>query len=92
MARGIKELKKQFEDKPEEFNKIAKRVTENYVNSLQEYSQEQIAKDFNITTSTVRKLMDYAIIEALVKANYKVYEVSKNESAFENYFIERIGR
>ena len=33
-----------------------------------------------------------AIIEALVKANYKVYEVSKNESAFENYFIERIGR
>ncbi len=33
-----------------------------------------------------------AIVEALVKANYKVYEVSKNESAFENYFIERIGR
>ena len=33
-----------------------------------------------------------AIIEALVKDNFKVYEVSKNESAFENYFIERIGR
>ena len=32
------------------------------------------------------------IIEALVKENYKVYEVSKNEKAFENYFIERIGR
>ena len=32
------------------------------------------------------------IIEALVKENFKVYEVSKNESAFENYFIERIGR
>ena len=32
------------------------------------------------------------IIEALVEENYKVYEVSKNESAFENYFIERIGR
>ena len=32
------------------------------------------------------------IVEALVKDNYKVFEVSKNESAFENYFIERIGR
>lgn len=32
------------------------------------------------------------IVEALVKENYKVFEVSKNESAFENYFIERIGR
>ena len=32
------------------------------------------------------------IVTALVKENYKVYEVSKNESAFENYFIERIGR
>ena len=33
-----------------------------------------------------------AIVESLVKENFKVYEVSKNESAFENYFIERIGR
>ena len=32
------------------------------------------------------------IVTALVKENYKVFEVSKNESAFENYFIERIGR
>ena len=32
------------------------------------------------------------MVEALVKENFKVYEVSKNESAFENYFIERIGR
>ncbi|MCR5309410.1 MAG: ATP-binding cassette domain-containing protein [Bacilli bacterium] len=32
------------------------------------------------------------IVEALVRDEFKVYEVSKNESAFENYFIERIGR
>ena len=32
------------------------------------------------------------IVDALVRDEFKVYEISKNESAFENYFIERIGR
>ena len=69
MARGIRELKKEYEGKQEEFNRIAKKVTENYANSFYEYSQEQIAKDFDISTTAVRKLMDYAIEEALVSKN-----------------------
>lgn len=65
-GRGIRALKKQYEGNVNAFDSIAKKATEEYANSLPEYSQEQVAADFDITTSCLRNLMDYAIIESIV--------------------------
>ena len=66
MARGLKDLKTEYEGKELEFNCLMKKVTMSYVNSPVEYSQAEVAKDYNITPNAVRKIMDYAIIHCLV--------------------------
>ncbi|MBP3255263.1 MAG: hypothetical protein J6M60_02080 [Clostridia bacterium] len=66
MQRGINILKKEYEGREVEYNNLAKKVTLLYANSRNEYSQKEIGEELNITTSAVRKLMDYAIITDLV--------------------------
>ena len=78
MARGWKDLKKEYEGREDEFNSLAKKVTNNYVSSLPEYSQDQLAKDFGLSTSCVRKLMDHAIVEGLVSKEIAVYVMKKS--------------
>ena len=65
-ARTLKEIKKQYEGSPDEYDRFAKKVTEAYVNDRQNLSQEDVAKLFKITSGSVRKLMDHAIIRAVV--------------------------
>lgn len=78
MARGIKKIKKEYEGRNQEFERFAKKVTCNYAESKQEYSQDQIAKDFEITVSCVRKLLDYAITNALVSRDVAVQVMEKS--------------
>lgn len=59
-GRSITQLKK--EKTTEEFDKFASAVTTRYATSELEYSQADVARDNNITTKCLRKLMDYAII------------------------------
>lgn len=63
-ARTFKQLEK--EKSFEEFNRFAKAVTEAYANSTTEYSQTSAAMDNHVTKKAFRKLMDYAIVTALV--------------------------
>ena len=48
------------------FVRIAKEVTYRYANTQKENSQSEVAEEFNLSESCVRKLMDYAIINSLV--------------------------
>lgn len=50
----------------EELSEFSKQVTERYATSELEYSQEDVARDNNITRGCLRRLMDDAIIEARV--------------------------
>lgn len=66
MARGMKDLKKEYKGREMEYQRFAKKITMTYLTTPIEYSQSEVGKEFNITSSTVRKLMDYAIINCLV--------------------------
>ena len=48
------------------FVRIAKQVTYRYAETQKEYSQAQVAEEFDLSESCVRKLMDYAIVNSLV--------------------------
>ena len=50
----------------EELSEFSKQLTERYATSELEYSQEDVARDNNITRGCLRRLMDDAIIEARV--------------------------
>lgn len=63
-ARTYTTLKK--EKTPKELSEFSKQVTERYATSELEYSQEDVARDNNITRGCLRRLMDDAIIEARV--------------------------
>lgn len=63
-ARTFNQLKKQKTF--EEFNEFSKEITELYATTPIEYSQNNVAKDNNLTVKTVRKVMDYAIETAQV--------------------------
>ena len=62
--RSYSTVKKEYDS--EGLRKLAKKLTETYVNSDLEYSQTQVAEDNNVTVSCLRKLMDLAISEAIV--------------------------
>ena len=78
MARGIRKLKQEYDGRQKEFEEFARKVTENYARSMQEYSQELVAKDFDVSVSTLRWLMDYAIEEALVTLDVAIYAAQKS--------------
>lgn len=78
MARGIRKLKQEYAGRQKEFEEFARKVTENYARSMQEYSQELVAKDFDVSVSTLRWLMDYAIEEALVTLDVAIYVAQKS--------------
>lgn len=78
MARGIRKLKQEYAGRQKEFEEFARKVTENYARSMQEYSQELVAKDFDVSVSTLRWLMDYAIEEALVTIDVAIYVAQKS--------------
>ena len=62
--RTFKQLEKTMQKK--EFDEFAIRITEVYATSSIEYTQKKIAIDNNVTANTIRKLMDYTIIIALI--------------------------
>ena len=76
-GRSFTELEKQYAGRYDDFCSLAKRVTETYSRSLREYSQSQIAKDFDLSTSAVRKMMDFAIVNALVTKQTAEYVMQK---------------
>lgn len=78
-ARSYSRLKKEVSK--EEFDRMAKKITEKYVSTEQEYSQTEVAKDFNVTVDCVRKMMDYAIVWGLVT---RKVAVKVNEKAISN--------
>lgn len=63
-ARTYTQLEK--EKSLEELNRFKKEVTERYATSEFECSQEDVARDNNITRACLRRLMDEAITEGLV--------------------------
>lgn len=75
MARNYTDLKQQLNI--EDFETLAKKVTKAYGNSKIEYTQSEVAKDFDVTTQAVRKLMDYAIINCIVSKDYSVKVLNK---------------
>ena len=74
-GRNYTELKKIY--CKEDFDNLSRRVTETYARSLSEYSQTQLARDFNITVSCARKLIDYAIEYAIVSKKMSDYVLEK---------------
>ena len=61
-GRSFTEIKKEYGYDAKKIGELAKKVTEIYANSKQEYSQSQVAKQFNLSVACLRKLMDYAIV------------------------------
>ena len=61
-GRSFTDIKKEYGFDAKKIGELAKKVTETYANSKEEYSQSQVAKQFDISVVCLRKLMDYAII------------------------------
>ena len=63
------------------FVKLSKEITTKYANTQKEYSQSQVAEEYDLSESCVRKLMDYAIINSLVP---RVTAIKVMNKAIEN--------
>ena len=78
-GKSYAKLKKELSK--EAFERTAKKITEKYASTEVEYSQTEVAKDFNVTVDCVRKMMDYAIVWGLVS---RKVAIRVNEKAISN--------
>ena len=78
-ARSYTRLKNELSK--EQFDSMAKKITEKYASTEIVYSQTEVAKDFDVTVDCVRKMMDYAIVWGLVTRKVAILV---NEKAISN--------